>query len=186
MNAAQVPPDAVERRAGDGVPWWTFVVTGIAWLVVSVVVLRFTALSLASVGVLVGVYLIGVAVNELWTARVRSSWMWVHALLGSLFLIGGITAIFNPLGTFWALSSILGLLLLLRGASTTVFALTTRDSNDWWWLALIVGLLEILLAFWVSGQFFITRAALIIVWVGLSALFRGISEIAFAFAVRRA
>jgi uncharacterized membrane protein HdeD (DUF308 family) len=54
-----------------------------------------------------------------------------------------------------------------------------------WWLGLVVGILEVLLAFWASQQFFPARAALILVWVGFMALFRGITEIVLAFEVRR-
>jgi uncharacterized membrane protein HdeD (DUF308 family) len=41
-----------------------------------------------------------------------------------------------------------------------------------------------LLGFWAGGQFFATRAYLILVWVGLSALIRGFLEIVLAFQVR--
>ena len=41
----------------------------------------------------------------------------------------------------------------------------------------MAGILEILLGFWASQQMFPARAALLLVWVGFFALFRGISEI---------
>jgi hypothetical protein len=44
----------------------------------------------------------------------------------------------------------------------------------------------VLLGFWASQQFFQARAALILIWVGFFALFRGFGEIVMAFAVRRA
>ena len=49
-----------------------------------------------------------------------------------------------------------------------------------------VGILEILLGFWASQQYYAPRATLILVWVGFMALFRGIGEIVFAFELRRA
>jgi hypothetical protein len=42
---------------------------------------------------------------------------------------------------------------------------------------LLTGILELILGFWASQQFFPARPALILIWVGLMALFRGISEI---------
>jgi uncharacterized membrane protein HdeD (DUF308 family) len=36
-------------------PWWLFLVTGVAWLLVSLIVLRFDVTSIAAVGVLLGV-----------------------------------------------------------------------------------------------------------------------------------
>ena len=61
-----------------------------------------------------------------------------------------------------------------------------KEASDLWWLGLIVGILELLLGFWASQQFFAARAILIPTWVGFSALFRGISEIVVPFELRHA
>jgi uncharacterized membrane protein HdeD (DUF308 family) len=36
-------------------PWWLFLVTGIGWLLISLIVLRFDVTSIAAVGALLGV-----------------------------------------------------------------------------------------------------------------------------------
>jgi uncharacterized membrane protein HdeD (DUF308 family) len=51
---------------------------------------------------------------------------------------------------------------------------------------LLVGILEILLGFWASQQYRPVQGALLLIWVGFFALFRGISEIVIAFELRRA
>ena len=56
--------------------------------------------------------------------------------------------------------------------------------NDLWWLGLVTGIIEIGLAFWAAG-YFAGSAALLIVWVGISALMRGITEIVMAFMLRK-
>jgi uncharacterized membrane protein HdeD (DUF308 family) len=43
-----------------------------------------------------------------------------------------------------------------------------------------------LLGFWASQQLFPARAALLLIWVGFLALFRGISEFVVAFELRSA
>ena len=48
------------------------------------------------------------------------------------------------------------------------------------------GILEVLLGFWASQQYLPVRGALLLIWVGFFALFRGISEIVIAFELRRA
>ena len=58
--------------------------------------------------------------------------------------------------------------------------------NPLWWLGLTVGLLEILLAMWVSQQYYDVRIALILIWVGFMAIFRGIAEIVMAFELHHA
>jgi uncharacterized membrane protein HdeD (DUF308 family) len=167
--------------------WWMFLATGVLWLLISLIVLRFDVTSIATVGALLGVILLVAGANEFLVLSVRDvPWKWLHAILGALFVVGGIWAFIHPIGAFWELASILGFLLLLKGSMDIVGSVMTRDVNEMWWLGLAVGILEVLLAFWVSQQFFAPRAALIIVWVGFGCLFRGISEIVMAFELRRA
>ncbi len=91
----------------------------------------------------------------------------------------------HPLDAFYELAAILGFLLLLKGSFDIAMAFMTREVNDLWWLGLVVGILEVLLAFWASQQLFAPRAALILIWVGFAAMFRGFTEIFLAFEVRR-
>jgi uncharacterized membrane protein HdeD (DUF308 family) len=177
---------STDRRAvGAMSTWWVFLATGILWLLVALVVLRFDATSLATVGTLLGTVLLMAGVNEFVALRLRDvGWKGLHVVMGILFAAGGIWAFVRPINAFWEVASILGLLLMLKGSFDIIGSVVSREVNALWWLGLAVGILEILLAFWVSQQFFAPRAALIILWVGFSAIFRGISEIALAFEVR--
>ena len=85
-----------------------------------------------------------------------------------------------------------------RGARATLWRLV----GPWWlflltaiaWLILAgvaqrfipasIATVGVLLGFWASQQFLSVKGALLLVWVGLFALFRGISEIVIAFEVR--
>jgi uncharacterized membrane protein HdeD (DUF308 family) len=181
--------DSVRRQGAGAVTgtWWIFLATGVLWLVIALIVLRFDLTSIATVGALLGVILLIAGANEFLLMTVRDvGWKWLHAILGALFVIGGIWAFIHPIGAFWELASILGFLLLLKGSMDVVGSVVTREMNELWWLGLGVGILEILLAFWVSQQFFAPRAAIIIVWVGFACMFRGITEIVMAFELRRA
>lgn len=123
--------------------------------------------------------------NEFVVMGVRPTWKWLHAILGVLFIGGGIWAFVHPIGAFYELASILGFLLLLKGSLDFTVAVASKELNDLWWMGLVVGILEILLAFWASQQFFAPRADLILLWVGVGAMFRGFTEIFLAFEVRR-
>jgi uncharacterized membrane protein HdeD (DUF308 family) len=185
-------PDATEERRRDtrsalwrlAGPWWLFLLTGIAWLIIAWVVLRFTPASIATVGVLLGVLFLLAAVNEFVLAAVGHSWAWAHILLAVLFVAGAIWAFARPINAFWSIASILGLLLIFKGTLDLISAIMTRSVNGSWWLGLVVGILELLLGFWASQQMFPARGALLLLWVGFFALFRGISEIVIAFEVR--
>src|SRR5215471_11020609 len=76
---------ALWRLAG---PWWIFLLTGIAWLIISWVVLRFTPASVATVGVLLGVLFLFGMLNEFLTASVRPRWRWLHVVMGIIFAFG--------------------------------------------------------------------------------------------------
>jgi uncharacterized membrane protein HdeD (DUF308 family) len=128
-------------------------------------------------------FLLG-AVNEFLIASVRPSWRWAHILMGVLFVVGAIWAFARPFNAFWALASVLGLLFIFKGTLDIITAVVTKDVNSSWWLGLVAGILEIVLGFWASQQQFPARGALLLLWVGFFALFRGISEIVIAFEVR--
>ncbi len=165
-------------------PWWMFLVTGIAWLVISLIVLRFRLSSVVAVGVLMGVVFLLGWFSELLIASMRTRWRWAHVLMAVLFLFAACWSFASPFGAFWALATIFGLLLIFRGSLDMVTSITTREINPAWWLGMIAGVLEILLGFWVSQQAFPARALLLLIWVGFFALFRGFSDILLAFEVR--
>ena len=174
---------ALWRLAG---PWWMFLLTGIAWLIASVLILRITTASVATVGVLMGVLFLVAMLDEFFIGAVSPTWRWAHILMGVLFAIGAGWSFAQPYNAFWALASVLGLLLILRGTFDIITAVVTKDINSAWWLGMVAGILEIFLGFWASQQFLSVRGALLLVWVGLFALFRGISEIVIAFELRSA
>ena len=167
--------------------WWLLLLTGILWLLISFIVLRFNYTSVAAVGFLIGAVFLAAGVNEfMMGTAVQGGWRWFHFILGGVFLVGSAWSFFEPFNTFYALASVLGLLLVIMGSFEITRSIVSKPENELWWLGLIVGILEILLAFWVSQQYFPARAELILLWVGFMAMFRGFSQIGLAFAVRHA
>jgi uncharacterized membrane protein HdeD (DUF308 family) len=167
--------------------WWVFIVTGLIWLWISLVVLRFTESSVTTVGVLIGVVFTIAAITEFMVVGVTSGgWKVVHVLLAVIFVLGAIWGYANPKDAFWALAEVLGFILVIYGAIELTQAIVTRDINPLWWLGLVAGILLILLGFWTDQQLLGVKAQLLIFYVGLFALFRGIGHIVFAFQVRHA
>ena len=117
---------------------------------------------------------------------VRSSWGWAHALLGILFIGAAIWSFVTPYGAFWALASVLGILLVVVGTMHVITAIYNKALNDAWWMGVIGGVLEVFIGFWVSAQSFRAQAVFLIIWAGLLALFRGVFEIVLAFEMRSA
>jgi uncharacterized membrane protein HdeD (DUF308 family) len=60
-----------------------------------------------------------------------------------------------------------------------------RPVNPIWWSGLISGILMTGMAFWTAGQFFITKAYVLLVFAGIWALMQGVGDIVRPFTVRR-
>jgi uncharacterized membrane protein HdeD (DUF308 family) len=166
------------------VPWWLFLITGAAWIVIAWIVLRFDLTTVTAIATLAGIVILVAAVAELFNAFTAPGWRWLHALLGGLFLVTGIVALFHPGSTFVWLAAFIGWYLLFKGTMDIVLAFATKNENDAWWLGLIVGIIEVLLGFWAAGRF--TRSVyLLIVFVAAIALARGITDIVAAFHLRK-
>jgi uncharacterized membrane protein HdeD (DUF308 family) len=173
--------EEVERASGK---WWVLVITGIAWIIVSVAVLDADLDSAVTIGYLVGGYLIAAGVMEFVLLGVVEGWKWLHIALGVLFIGGGTAALTEPFQTFTVLAALVGFFLVVKGTVDFVVALATRHEADLWWMLLIAGILEVVFGFWASG-YPGRSAALLTLWVGIGALFRGITQLVLAFQVRK-
>ena len=171
--------------------WWVFLVSGILWLLIAWLVLRMNQTSIAAVGVLLGVLFLLAAINEAGAAAlVPGGWKVWHYIMAVIFFLGALWGFIRPVNTFFALASVLGLILVFYGAFDIIRGVASRATNPYWWLQLITGILLVLLAFWVSGSDRVyalaQRTYLILFWVGFLALFRGFSQLILAFTVRHA
>jgi uncharacterized membrane protein HdeD (DUF308 family) len=163
--------------------WWLFLITGVLWLWVTLIILRLNLDTVYAIAILFGFVAIGAGITEFLAAGLASGgWRWAHVLLGIIFIAAGIVAFFRPQGTFVALASIVGWVLLFMGIFTIVVALMGRGSEHWW-LLLLLGIAQILLAFWAVG-YFRGSAILLVIWVATMTLLRGIHDIVTAFRLR--
>jgi uncharacterized membrane protein HdeD (DUF308 family) len=163
--------------------WWLFLLTGIFWLCVSLVILRLNLESVTAIAILFGLVAIGAGVNELFAIRASTTgWTIAHGILGAVFIVAGVVAFFRPAGTFVALASLVGWVLLFKGILGVILALMAHPT-PFWWVALIVGIAEILVGFWAVG-YFRGSAVLLVVWIAALTLLRGITEIVAAFRLR--
>jgi uncharacterized membrane protein HdeD (DUF308 family) len=173
--------EALEDAAGR---WWMLLVSGIAWLVFALIVFQGSYTTVYAVSILFGIVAVMAGVAEFvglgfWT----TGWKWVHGILGALFLIAGIWALVHPHNAFATLAALMGLFLLVKGIYDIMVSFIAKEQFEMWWLQLVLGIIEILLAFWVSGSF--RRSAILLVaYVGIIALSRGITDLFVAFKLR--
>ncbi len=181
MNGVFGAREVVEEAADR---WWLFLLSGIAWLVFALVVFQWDYTTVYAISILFGIVAIIAGIDELFAISVSTTgWKWVHAILGILFVLVGIYALWNPYDAFSTLAVLMGFFLMFKGVFDITVAFVTKDEFELWWLQLVVGLLEILLAFWVAGNFR-REAILLVVYVGVIVLVRGITSILLAFKLK--
>jgi uncharacterized membrane protein HdeD (DUF308 family) len=166
--------------------WWVELLLGVFWVVISVVVLKFDQASVTTVGILTGLMFLVFAAQESVLAAVDRPRRWIWAIFSVLLATSGIVALIQPAATFAGFADILGFVFLLIGVMWMVHAFTERPVNDLWWLTLISGIMMTVLAFWVSGEFFVVRAYTLLIFAGIWALTTGIIDIVRAFQIREA
>ena len=172
------------REPAVGRWWWVLTVTGILWILIGLFVLQADAQSAALIGYLVAFWLIFAGVAEFVEVALVPGWRWLHIIVGVLFLLGGLAAITSPFQTFTILAALMGFFLVLKGTVDFTIGIVVRHEVDLWWMTLTAGILEILLGIWAIG-YPGRSAALLILWIGVGGIIRGIGEIAMSFQVRK-
>jgi len=180
-----VAADAKEAAFDVSGFWWMWLVSGVIWIVAALVVLQFDKASVTTVGVIVGLMFLFAATQQFliaWAAEGAARWL--ALFFGVLLAVAGVLGLANPESTFAGTADILGFLFLIVGLMWVTRAFVDRAENDLWWLGLTAGIFMLILAFWTSGQFFIHKAYLLLVFAGAWALMQGVTDIVRAFAVR--
>lgn len=165
--------------------WWVGLVAGIAWLVISLVILQFDSASVTTVGILVGLMFLLAGVQNVLVTALPLEHRWVPALFSVLFGISAVICFVDPVNTFAGLADMLGFLFLLVGVWWMVQAFLERAVNPMWWMTLISGILMTGLSFWAAGQLFSAKAYTLLIFAGLWALMQGVVDISRSFEVRR-
>ena len=165
--------------------WWLWLVFGIAWVLISLVILQFDDASITTVGVLIGLMFFISGIQQFAIASMVDRGGWIYGLFGVLFVIAGVISFISPENTFAAIADILGFLFLIVGVFWIIQAFVERDENDVWWLGLGAGVLMVVLAFWTGGQFFIEKSYVLLVFAGIWSLMQGVTDLVRAFQIKK-
>jgi uncharacterized membrane protein HdeD (DUF308 family) len=177
---------AAQRTLGRVLPpWWLLLITGIGWMLVALIVLRFDYVSVSAISILFGIVAIAAGVLEIGVLILaRGWWKLLHALLVVIFIAAGIVAFVHPGDTFRALAAVFSFFLILAGTFDIIVSISVRREIEVWWLQLIGGIIELVLGFWAAG-YYGRSAVLLVAWVAAIAIIRGVRDIVLAFRVRQ-
>ena len=163
--------------------WWVFLVTGILWILFALTVFQGDYTTVNAISILFGIVVVAAGLNEFVTAGFTSGgWKAVHVVLGVLFVVIGIVAFTKPDGTFTALAQVFSYYLAFMGIFDIVVAFMNRGDAGWWF-RLVAGVLMLALAVWAAGDFD-QKVILLVVWVGVSSMTRGVMQIVLAFTLK--
>jgi uncharacterized membrane protein HdeD (DUF308 family) len=167
-------------------PWWLFLITGIGWTLLALILLRFDYTTVSAISILFGVVAISAGVLEigmLWI--VHGWWKVLHGILIVVFIAAGIVALAHPGNTFRALAAVFSFYLVFAGTFDIIISISARREISVWWLQLIGGILEVALGFW-AGGYYGRSAVLLVAWVAAFALIRSVRDYVLAFRIREA
>lgn len=181
----------MEARAAEEVTeevtrhWWVFLVSGILWILFAWVVLSFDYTTIWAVAVFFGFGLIAGGAMSVMIGLNAATWRWVHVAFGVISIVAGVFALVWPGQTFLVLAAIIGWYVMITGILDLAMAFATREENDLWWLQLVLGIAQVLIGFWAIG-YEGRSISLLVIWVGATALARGISALFVGFGLHGA
>ncbi len=175
------PLEAIARRIGS--LWWLLVAVGVAWIVIGFVVLRFDSASVTIVAVVFGIMILLAAVGEFFRAAISpGGWRVWHIIFGVLLVAAAVIAFVNPGGTFVSLALVIGFYFVVAGTFDIITSLFNAALPGWW-LGLLSGIAEVILGF-IGSTSVSSGAVVLVTFVSVLAIFRGVSEISAGFGVR--
>jgi uncharacterized membrane protein HdeD (DUF308 family) len=174
-----------ERTLGKVLPpWWLVLITGIGWILVGLIVLRFDYTSVSAISILFGCVAIAAGILEIGVLMLAAGWWKLfHAILVVVFITAGIVAFIHPGNTFEALAAVFSFFLIFAGTWDIIMSISTRHEIEVWWLQLIGGIIELALGFWAAG-YYGRSAVLLIAWAAAFTLIRGVRDIVLSFRIR--
>jgi uncharacterized membrane protein HdeD (DUF308 family) len=178
------PPDLARRALARVLPpWWSLLITGVAWIVVSVILLRFDYTTVYAISLLFGFVALAAGFMELLATALSAGW-WklLNLILAIVYIAAGVVAFIKPGNTFTALAAIFSFVLVFAGTFDIIFSISARREIEVWWLQLVGGIIEVALGFWAAG-YYGRSAVLLVAWAAAFALIRGVRDIVFAFRV---
>jgi len=163
-----------------GKNWWLFVVLGVICLAAGIAAIVWPDITLLTLGLLAGIYLLIAAIMEIVEAITEPANRALNALLGVLALIAGLICIRRPGESLLAIVIVLGVYLIAEGVFRIVLALGS-EGRRWWGIAL--GALDVIVGIIIMAWPEIGLVTLA-VFFALTMIFRGAFAIVVGFKLR--
>jgi len=164
--------------------WWLLLVAGAAWIMIAVLMLRFTYTTVEAIAKLFGaVFLLAAAAEVVAGALSSRRWRVARWLVAVVFVAAGVVAFFAVKATVIGLAAVMSVLFIVWGILGVVTAIAARRDRGWVQL-LIAGLAELAIGTSVATSLHAPITTLLS-WVAAGTVVHGIGDIRSAFLVRK-
>lgn len=164
--------------------WWLLLIAGAAWIMIAVVMLRFTYSTVEAIAKLFGVVFLLAAAAEVMVGALSSRrWRVARWLVALLFVVAGIVAFFAVKVTVMGLAAVMSVLFIIWGILGVVTAIAARRERGWR-SSLIAGLAELAIGIWVLTSLHASITTLLIS-VAAGTVIHGVGDLRSAFLVRK-
>lgn len=180
MSVAQESVSVSEPR------WGWVVAIGVLFAILGVIALFNVADATIVTTIVIGWLLAFAGIMHIvgaFTSGESAGWRIAQGLLGILYVVVGMNLVFNPLEGTLALTVALAILLIVDGVIRIIASI--MDRHDAWLLTLALGVVNILLGFWLWTGFPVSGLA-IGLFAGIQLLIVGVMWIFAGFAARSA
>ncbi len=189
MTAPMTPEqiEAVDDFAGAARRvWWLYLVAGILSVLFGAIVLSFESVTLLTLAVFIGAFLVvwGIAQLAGAIAGREGRWGWLGAIAGLLAVGAGILTFAWPGRTLFVLAVIIGWSLVVWGVFDVVNSLMSTHTRHWW-LYLIRGIVSVFLGLLALAWPGVTLVVVVTIF-GLQMMIWGVIEIVASFMMRDA
>ena len=162
--------------------WWLLLGAGIVSVVAGGIILSLDW-SVGDLAVFVGAFLIVRGLLTAFSPSLDGTMRGWSIALGVLEFAIGIAVWVWPSPTLYVVAAWIGWYVLFSGVMTIAGSISTRDVLPYWGLALALGIVEVVLAFYLLGQPGITLVATVFA-IGLWSILYGVVQILLSFEVK--
>jgi uncharacterized membrane protein HdeD (DUF308 family) len=164
--------------------WWLLLIAGAAWIMIAVVMLRFTYSTVEAIAKLFGaVFLLAAAAEVMVGALSSRGWRVTRWLVAVVFVVAGVAAFLAVKATVVALAAVMSVLFIAWGILGVVTAIAARRERGWR-TPLIAGFAELAIGLWIMTSLHASITTLLIS-VAAGTVVHGVGDIRSAFLVRK-
>src|ERR1700727_1369984 len=145
--------------------WWLLLIAGAAWIMIAVVMLRFTYTTVEAIAKLFGaVFLLAAAAEVMVGALSSRGWRVARWLVAVVFVVAGVAAFFAVKATVVALAAVMSVLFIAWGIPGRRPA-SSPSRERGWGAPLIAAVSELAIGLWIATS---RRASITVLFISVA------------------